>query len=375
MPHEKNGIKYFSLLEALHSIQATLLNRYTSSFWVKAEMLKLNHYEHSGHCYPDLVEKTNNRIVAQTRAIIWKDDFIRINRRFIETIKEPVKDGISVLIYCRINFDPLYGLSLRIIDMDPSLYLGELEKEKMETIAKIKKEGLWNKNKELPFALLPKRLAIISVKSSKGYSDFLNIIYKEKENFSIFTYIFPSLLQGDHAVESILMALNNIEIVKHHFDCVLLIRGGGGDIGLSCYNNYELVKRIATFPIPVLTGIGHSTNETVCEMVSFQSTITPTNLADFIISKFKNFNNNLNNIRQNIVLIAKDRMEREKQRLSQYEKTLELLNPKNLLKRGYTITLMNNEIIKSLSKLKEGDSITTLMEDGEIESTIKKIKR
>jgi exodeoxyribonuclease VII large subunit len=338
-------------------------------------MLKLNHYEHSGHCYPDLVEKTNNRIVAQTRAIIWKDDFIRINRRFIETIKEPVKDGISVLIYCRINFDPLYGLSLRIIDMDPSLYLGELEKEKMETIAKIKKEGLWNKNKELPFALLPKRLAIISVKSSKGYSDFLNIIYKEKENFSIFTYIFPSLLQGDHAVESILMALNNIEIVKHHFDCVLLIRGGGGDIGLSCYNNYELVKRIATFPIPVLTGIGHSTNETVCEMVSFQSTITPTNLADFIISKFKNFNNNLNNIRQNIVLIAKDRMEREKQRLSQYEKTLELLNPKNLLKRGYTITLMNNEIIKSLSKLKEGDSITTLMEDGEIESTIKKIKR
>jgi exodeoxyribonuclease VII large subunit len=68
MPKEENGIKYFSLLEALSSIQRTILNRYTSCFWVKAEMIKLNHYVHSGHSYPDLVEKQENKIVAQTRA-------------------------------------------------------------------------------------------------------------------------------------------------------------------------------------------------------------------------------------------------------------------------------------------------------------------
>lgn len=374
MPEEENGIKYFSLLEALTSIQRTLLNRYTSSFWVKAEMMKLNHYVHSGHAYPDLVEKQDNKIVAQTRALIWKDDFEKINKKFITTTKEPLKEGITILLYCRIQFDALYGLSLRIIDIDPLFTLGELEKERLETIKKIKDEGLWDKNKKIPLALLPQRLAIISVQTSKGYSDFMNIIEQEKERYKIFTMLFPSLLQGDNAVDSLILALDTIEIVKEHFDAVLIIRGGGGDIGLACYNNYELVKRITSYPLPVLTGIGHSTNETVSEMVSNTKAITPTDLADFIISRFRNFEQSLKDIKQNLFNIAIRRLEKESQTLTQYHQILKLLDPKNLLKRGYSITYINEKILKTSSQLKKGDKIVTLLAEGKTISTINEIE-
>src|SRR5690606_31360271 len=73
------------------------------------------------------------------------------------------------------------------------------------------------------------------------------------------------------------------------FDAVAMIRGGGGDIGLTCYNNYKLAKELALFPLPILTGIGHATNETVSEMVAFKNAITPSELADFLIQRFHEF--------------------------------------------------------------------------------------
>jgi exodeoxyribonuclease VII large subunit len=332
--------------------------------------MKLNHYAHSGHAYPDLVEKQDNKIVAQIRALIWKDDFDRINSKFLSTTKEPIKDGITVLIYCRVQFDALYGLSLRIIDIDPLFTLGELEKERLDTIRKIKEEGIWYKNKRLALPLLPQRLAIISVETSKGYSDFMNIIHQDKQPYKLFTMLFPSLLQGDNAVESLLIALDAIETVKDHFDAVLIIRGGGGDIGLACYNNYELVKRIATYPLPILTGIGHSTNENVSEMVSNKTAITPTELADLIIKRFVTFDQQLKDIKQNLFNIASRRIERETQTLTHYQQILQLLDPKNLLKRGYSISYLQDRIITSASELQKGDQLITLFSDGKVISTV-----
>jgi exodeoxyribonuclease VII large subunit len=149
--------------------------------------------------------------------------------------------------------------------------------------------------------LLPKRIAVISVDTSKGYADFRKIIDHNDWGYGFFHMLFPALLQGENAVASILGQLERVRIVKSHFDAVAIIRGGGGDIGLTCYNNYELVKAVAMFPLPVITGIGHSTNETVTEMVSFKNAITPTDLADFLIQKFHNFSVPLKNA-QDIIL-------------------------------------------------------------------------
>jgi exodeoxyribonuclease VII large subunit len=289
MPEKTNDKTIFSLLEVTQSIQKTLSERYRSAFWVKAEMNKLNFYGQSGHCYPELVEKQDGKVIAQIKSHLWKDDYIRANNNFKVVLKEPLKDGIKILFLAKVSFDPGHGLALWILDIDPSYTLGDLEREKQETISRLQEEGIFNRNKTVKLPLLPQRIAIISVETSKGYVDFLKVIETNSWNYAFFHLLFPSLLQGDKAVEAICHQLRRIKRIKSHFDVVAIIRGGGGDIGLSCYNNYQLAKEIALFPIPVITGIGHATNETVTEMVSFSNAITPTKLAEFLLQHFHNF--------------------------------------------------------------------------------------
>jgi len=281
--------RVFSLLQVAQSIQKTISDRYTSTYWIKAEINKLNFYPLSGHAYPELVEKVDGRVVAEMRSIIWKADFERIQNKFISQIKEPLKDGIKVLLEAKITYSPAYGLSLTILDIDPTLTLGDLEREKMDSISELKKLGIFDRNKKLSLALIPQRIAVVSVETSKGWSDFLDVIRNNKEGFAFAIQLFPAVLQGDKAPFEIREQLRKIAATSKDFDAVAIIRGGGGDIGLSCYNNLELCKTIAEFPIPVLTGIGHSTNETVSELVSHTNAITPTKLAECLLQKFRNF--------------------------------------------------------------------------------------
>jgi exodeoxyribonuclease VII large subunit len=448
----------FSLLEVTRSIQKTMSERYKSSFWVKAEMNKLNFYKHSGHCYPELVEKKDGKVITQIKSYIWKDDYFRVNKKFLDTLNEPLKDGIKILFLAKVIFDPAHGLSLWIMDIDPSYTLGDLERERQDTIYQLKTEGIFNKNKSLDFPLLPQRIAIISVETSKGYADFFKIIETNSWNYKLFCHLFPSLLQGNNAIQSIIDQLKKIETVKHHFDVVAIIRGGGGDVGLSCYNNYKLAKAIATFPIPVITGIGHATNETVTEMISFSNAITPTKLAEYILQKFHNFSIPVQNAEQKIVersvrLLNEEKMKfgsemklfrsvtdnilitnnnkvvnltktlvnhaqftfrnendylktikeniikgtaifsnmtkisvsqlREKLQLQSLlklkstsleiagiEKNVTNMSPVNVLKRGYSITLLNGKSVKNISQVKSGDILNTIVHEGNITSIV-----
>lgn len=260
---------------------------YKGSFWIKAEIAKLNYYPKSGHCFPDLVEKKDGSIIAEMRSTIWRIQYQRINKAFIETLQTPLKEGMSVLLKGKLDYHQSFGFSIQISHIDPSFTLGEMASEKQKCILSLKKEGFFYQNKQLPFPDLPKRLAIISYNTSKGYQDFQEIIHKFSEKYAVHYQLFPSLLQGDKAVETMLSELDQIETRVDKFDLVLIIRGGGGDVGMNCYDNYKLAKRVATFPLPVLTGIGHSTNETVVEMVAHKNCITPTDLAYEILQHFK----------------------------------------------------------------------------------------
>jgi exodeoxyribonuclease VII large subunit len=441
MAESVNDRKIFSLLEVTLSIRKTIAERYKSTFWVKAEMNKLNLYTHSGHCYPDLVEKNGEKVVAQIRANLWKTDYLRINENFLATLKEPLKDGITILFCAAITYDPVYGLSLNIVDIDPVFSLGELEKEKLETIDKLKKEGIFDANKRLRMPLLPQRIAIISVETSKGFSDFLKVIEQNHWGYKFFGFLFPALLQGDRSVGSILHQLNRIKKVKHHFDIVVIIRGGGGDVGLSSYNNYLLAKEVASFPIPVLTGIGHSTNETVVEMIAYRNAITPTELADFLLQEFHNFSvplhdaekliveraqrilddersefvntirylrsvttnrimhhkNELRAVSNGVVRYPEFQLLREQEKIARLgaqlgkgfssfatkeklkvvniEKQVQILDPMNVVRRGFTMTLKNGKTVKSVNDVTTGDKLSIITSNGTINSTVDSIEK
>ncbi len=434
----------FTLQQVVRSIKKTLEDRYTQNYWVKAEMHKLNKYP-SGHAFPELVQKDENKIVAQITGTIWKQQLERINTKFIEVVKEPLREGTTLLLLVKINYSETFGLGLQILDIDPSYSLGELQKQREETMRKLAKEGLLNLNQKLHFPLLPKRVAIISADSSKGLSDFLQVLQENEKSYFIFTHLFNAYLQGDVAVQSIISGLKKIKRVKDHFDIVIIVRGGGAEVGMTCYNNFELCKAIAEFPLPVLTGIGHSTNLNVAEMVSFRNEITPTKLAEFLLQTFREFEQETkrlnremiahslqlidktkqdfngqvrvfkhaslrftdslkNELNQQIIelknttryflknendavlslkndyrivtkeIITAERntlsliskpikgsllhfFERKESDLEQLEKTVNILNPSNVLQRGYSLTLLNGKILSAKNKPKKGDLI------------------
>ena len=439
MPEKLPDKTIFSLAEVARSIQKTIAERYQRVYWIKAEMNKLNHYTHSGHCYPELVEKKDGKVIAEMRSVLWKGDYQRINERFIEIAREPLKNGITILFQATISYDPLYGLSLRIVDIDPAYSLGELEREKLESINRLKQEGVFHANKQLAFPLVPKRLAIISVETSKGYSDFLKILNGNPWGYYIEQTLFPALLQGDKSIPSIINQLANIATHIADFDVVAIIRGGGGDVGLSSYNNYLLASAIARFPIPVLTGIGHATNETVSEMVAYQNAITPSELADFLIQRFHGFAgpviqaqdtisqkallllalqqrylsdcaryfrlNTMHLVNQQqrtlehtalrLHIVSSTLFRHKRQELQHPQQTLktttlatlknnrldlatteraiQLLDPQQVLNRGYSITRVNGQALKDTEGVNEGDVIETFLASGNITSTVTKL--
>lgn len=318
-PHQPQVL---TLSQLTAGIAKVFEQSFPAAFWIKAEIAKLNHYPGSGHCYPSLVEKEKGVIKAEIRSTIWANDFLRINQRFIQVTKEPLKEGIQILFRAMVKYHPVYGLSLQIGDIDPSYTLGEMAREKMETIMKLKNEGLFERNRQLVMPLLPKRIAIISVKTSKGFSDFINILENNPWGYAFSCFLFPALLQGDKAVESIVGQLKKISRFAEYFDAVAIIRGGGGDVGLNCYDNYMLAKEVAMCPLPVLTGIGHSTNETVVEMIAGFNKITPTDVAYYLIQVFHNFSARLEDSRTKIINFSREILEVEKRGWGELTKRL-----------------------------------------------------
>ena len=404
----------YALSEITKSIESVIGKNYNRAYYIKAEILKLNYYPHSGHCYPELVEKENGKIKAQLRGVIWSTQFRNINERFIAITGEPLKEDISILCLATIEYSAQHGLNLHIQDIEPIYTLGEMARNKREVIEKLKKEQIFLQNKQKKLPLLPKRIAVISVETSKGYSDFMITLQQNNWNYRFQTTLFPSILQGEKALISMPHQLTEISKRQQEFDCVVIVRGGGGDVGMSCYDDYLLAAAVATFPLPIITGIGHSTNETVTDMVAFANKITPTEVAYFLIQQFHNFalqveeckNKLVKNIQellqeknfyfskmhqQLMLTVGKYNHQKEKeiqtmlQRLQhatvqyllkqqnllhQSQTKIELLHPENILKRGYSITMKNGKLVQNSNEVIEGEVITTKLYQGEIKSVV-----
>ncbi len=389
-----NDRPVYTLSDISKSLQSIISKTYNQPYYIKAEIIKLNYYPRTGHCYPELAEKEDEKIKAQMRAIIWSSQYKTINERFKKITGDIIKEGITILCLASIEYSPQYGLALHIQDIEPTFTLGEMAKSKIAVIERLKKEGIFNANKKMQLPLIPKRIAIISIETSKGYSDFMITLLQNNWNYKFDCQLFPAILQGEKAITTITEQLAVIRSRITEFDCVVIIRGGGGDVGLSCYDHYQLAREVAIFPIPVLSGIGHSTNETVTEMVAYANKITPTEVAYFLIQKFHDFSIliedfqnfilktaadrikndfiNMDNNARLIKLFSKQIIEKQQTIIDNYIKQLELLHPENILKRGFSITYHKGKVITDSNSLQNEDLIVTQYYKGKTESIIKK---
>lgn len=448
-----------SLYQLNQQIKQQLTEAFGQPQWVIAEISEIN-TNRSGHCYLELIEKSadNDQIIAKARATIWSFTYRMLKPYFETTTGQVLTRGLKVLVKATVEFHEVFGLSLNISDIDPSYTMGDMARRRREIILRLEEEGIARMNKEIELALVPQKIAIISSPSAAGYEDFIKQLEHNSRGYKVYHHLFPAVMQGKDAEQSIIHALERVFEHDLFFDAVAIIRGGGSTADLLCFDGYELAANVAQFPIPVLTGIGHERDESVVDLVSHTRLKTPTAVAEFIINTIDGFYNNLMMLQDGIVtgtqryidqnrhlldtlphrlksttqthlnkqgqylstafhrtqngaqqilashkhqlsqlseqckyksakyinkknqhldflkstlsLELKGYFRDQKQKIALLEKTSLLLNPFEILKKGYTITAINGQILKTSTVLKPGDLITTHFSDGDIKSRV-----
>ena len=408
MPGEKR-----SLSELLGQVKGALEKELPDHYWVVAEIME---FRENRHCYLELIEKNEetDSLLAKVRATIWASRYAMLRPFFEASTGTHLKSGIKILCKVSVEFHSQYGLSLNITDIDPSYTLGDLARLKQEVIQRLRKEGVYDMNKEIPFPLVPQRIAVISSETAAGYGDFSESIKNNRHGFHFHTTLFSALMQGDEAPESITTAMELIYESESDFDCVVLIRGGGSKADLESFNHYDLAYFITQFPLPVITGIGHERDESVADMVAHHGLKTPTAVAEFLVDHLLAFEFRLSGLLDRLSASVRNRVQGDLSRLERYaeglmhlskgslfrqseqlrqseeilrrevavqlekkgnfltllEKRNELVDPGNILKRGYSMTLLEGKSISSIKNILPGSLLETRLHEGSIISKV-----
>ncbi|MCC7454167.1 MAG: exodeoxyribonuclease VII large subunit [Crocinitomix sp.] len=260
------------------------------NFWVLAEITKVQ--EKNGHYYLDLADSKEGKRVAEIAANMWFNTFNRVNTQLNGELPSIFKHGNKILINIRIEFHPIYGLKLNILDVDPSITYGEIEKLKKETILRLKSEGLFTRQKAIYLPAIVKKIALVGSPNTSGYRDFLTELINNKIYTNFKVKEFSASVQGDYAVKEIVAAINKAN--EYSVDLIIVVRGGGSKMDLNVFNDYEIAKTIALSKLPVITGIGHESDEVVADLVAHHNEITPTAVAKFLYERIGIFASEMN---------------------------------------------------------------------------------
>ena len=306
--------KHFSLRELQLAVRERLAEAFPLPVWVAAEISEMK-VNYSGHCYLELVEKggANGVPAAKASAVIWRSHYGPIASYFASKTGEQLSVGMKVLVRVTLSYHELYGLSFQIQDIDPTYTVGDWEQQRQQTIARLREEGVWDMNRELDVPRVPQRVAVVSSANAAGYQDFCKEIARSA--YRVELTLFDAFMQGHGAEDSIIEALERVAEQADDFDVVALIRGGGSQSDLACFNSYRLCAHVAQFPLPIVTGIGHDKDESVADMVAARRLKTPTAVAAWVIEQLAEFDGALEAMCQAVERYATEMLSAERQRL------------------------------------------------------------
>ena len=272
--------EYIDLLELQTRIKEGIQDAFPGRYWVKAEISSWSPRA-NGHCYLTLTQSRAGKPVAESRAMIWKWHYTQIVRYFEEATGQKLQAGITVLVKVQVSFSELYGISLYIEDIDAAFTLGEQALERKRAIERLTKDGYMDMQKELAIPDIPQRLAVITSKTAAGFQDFRNHLLNNPDGYAFTLHLYEATMQGEQAPSSIADALS--EAQEKDYDAILILRGGGSETDLLCFDDFNLAIAIATCPVPVVTAIGHDKDVHIADMVAHESVKTPTALADLFL--------------------------------------------------------------------------------------------
>ncbi|MDN5204998.1 exodeoxyribonuclease VII large subunit [Fulvivirgaceae bacterium BMA10] len=370
-----------SLLELNTIIKQALDLNLEPSYWVVAEIgeMRLNQ---KGHCYMELVEKEGETVKAKIRANIWAYNYRNLSGWFEAITHQSLQPGIKILANVQVNFHELYGLSLNIKDIDPNFTLGERARKKQEVIAQLVEDGVFDMNKEQELPLVPQNIAVISSPTAAGYGDFNDQLTNNSGGYHFNINLFQALMQGDEAKESIIEAMHQVYEQVEDFDTLVIIRGGGSQVDLDCFDTYDLAAHVAQFPLPVITGIGHERDETIVDLVAHTKMKTPTAVAEFLLDGIKTFDDKLDQSFATLAYHTERFLQHQQHHLEQLRNQLLFISKQKIQRQQSRLDLvaqnLQHSAIMSLnaetSKLNNLENVLSKLPKQVIDNTWNKLK-
>lgn len=308
-----------TLLELNRRIASLVMTPATQNIWVTAELSDVS--VRGGHCYMELLQKdpSTGSTLAKARAAIWANNFRVIRSDFYAATGQDFVTGLKVMVRVNVSMHPVYGMSMMINAVNPDYTMGDILRRRKEMLDRLKAEGIADINKSLCWPEPPLRIAVISSPEAAGYGDFMNQINSNNLRLRFSIKLFPAIMQGNHTAGSVVEALNAIEAEQSDWDGVVIIRGGGATSDLLGFEDYILASKVATFPLPIIVGIGHERDVTILDYVACTRVKTPTAAAEWLILQGKTALDRLNNLGQEIGITAMQYLSGCKEQLSQLE--------------------------------------------------------
>ncbi len=268
-------------------------------------------------------------------------------------------------------------------------------------------EGLLEKNSSLPLTFPPLRIGLVTSVGSAAHADFITEISNSNFGFTVLEY--DARVQGESAVAEIISGLEVLSSYKP--DVIALIRGGGSSADLSIFDSEAIARTIAGLDCPVFTGIGHEIDRSVADEVAHSAYKTPTACANALTNDVQRFVNEISNLNQLIcerarALIDQElrsqnetslrltkavsstlsrtedkfneiakrvsrsaplHLERQSERLTELEHRLRVLDPVNVLARGWSITRRSDgQLITKSEQVQKGDVLITSVSNGTV---------
>ena len=351
-------------LSQLNGIIQSKVNEafFMQQFWIVADITEHSFKEKTGYHYFEFVEKDvrTNLIVAKIKGAAWGNASHRI-KDFEKSTGQRFTNNIHVLAKVSVNFHKVFGLSLDLIEIDPSFTLGVIETKRQETLLRLvtgypdiiykRGEQYITRNSSLDLPLVISHIAVISSQTSAGNEDFKHTLMNNPYGYYFEIDDYFTVVQNEANAGKFLESLLNVFRCGKKYDAVIINRGGGSQTDFLIFDNYKIGLAVAKFPIPIITGIGHQKNQTITDLMAHTNTKTPTKAAEFIITHNKIFEDRLLSFQQTIIINSQTFLAKQNSLFNKINSGI-VNNSRTILeRRKNNLSLLKQQFTTSSSKV------------------------
>lgn len=266
-------------------------------------------------CYLSISEYQEGdvRPVASLNLYMFSAELDALNAK-LEKLPQPFRLCADLKVSLLLQSDfyiPQGKFQAKVLDIDPVFTLGELALTRQAILKRLDAEGLKNRNKTCAMAAIPVKIGLVTAPGSAAYHDFIKTLQNSGFHFDVVAAW--ARMQGNETESTVLTALGQLAAVPD-LDVICIVRGGGSRTDLNYFDSEAICRAVALCEIPVLSGIGHEIDQSLVDLVAWQSCITPTDTAKVLIARVKSSWDNVSGMVNEIARLARLRMERERSR-------------------------------------------------------------